>query len=152
MLIFASDKKNIPALDFKIQAKEKKAVIHSEQFSNFNRIVNSVTYVQRADLTDLEALTPNHFLLDNKNVCLPYLKCVELIVDFWKFPFDCLPAVNMLQKWSSTTINSFQDGNLVGLTEDSDGQGYYNLGWVKKTIEVPDKIFRATIFRTDERI
>ena len=28
-----------------------------------------------SDVSDLEALTPNHFLLGNKNVCLPYLPC-----------------------------------------------------------------------------
>ena len=31
-----------------IQAEEKKAVIQWERFSNFNRLVNTVAYVQRA--------------------------------------------------------------------------------------------------------
>ena len=47
-LIFASDEENIPASVFMIQAEEKKAVIHWERFSNFNRLVNSVAYVHRA--------------------------------------------------------------------------------------------------------
>ena len=34
-----------------------------------------------SDVNDLEALTPNHFLLGNRNVCLPYLPCAEEFVD-----------------------------------------------------------------------
>ena len=47
-LIFASDEENIPSSVFVIQADEKKAVIQWERFSNFNRLVNTVAYVQRA--------------------------------------------------------------------------------------------------------
>ena len=47
-LIFASDEENIPSSVFMIQAEEKKAVIQSERFSNFNRLVKTVAYVQRA--------------------------------------------------------------------------------------------------------
>ena len=47
-LIFASDEENIPSSVFMIQAEEKKAVIQWERFSNFNRLVNTVVYVQRA--------------------------------------------------------------------------------------------------------
>ena len=39
-----------------------------------------------SDVNDLEALTPNHFLLGNKIVCLPYLPCAEKFVDHRK-PF-----------------------------------------------------------------
>ena len=47
-LIFASDEENIPSSVFMIPAEEKKAVIHWERFSNFNRLVNTVAYGQRA--------------------------------------------------------------------------------------------------------
>ena len=46
--IFASDEENIPPSVFMIQAEEKKAVIQWERFSIFNRLVNTVAYVQRA--------------------------------------------------------------------------------------------------------
>ena len=40
-----------------------------------------------SDVNDLEALTPNHFLLGNRNVCLPYLSSAEEFVDHRKlFP------------------------------------------------------------------
>ena len=47
-LIFSSDEENIPSSVFMIQAGEKKAVIQWELFSNFNRLVKAVAYVQRA--------------------------------------------------------------------------------------------------------
>ena len=47
-LIFASDEENTPSSVFMIQADEKKAVTQWERFSNFNRLVNTVAYVQRA--------------------------------------------------------------------------------------------------------
>ena len=47
-LIFASDEENIPSSVFMIQAEEKKAFIQWERFSNFNRLVNTVAYVQQA--------------------------------------------------------------------------------------------------------
>ena len=34
-----------------------------------------------SDLKDLEAITPNQFLLGNKDVCLPYLLCSEIFLD-----------------------------------------------------------------------
>ena len=47
-LIFASDEENKLSSVFTIQAEEKKAIIQWERFSNFNRLVNTVAYVQRA--------------------------------------------------------------------------------------------------------
>ena len=47
-LIFASDEDNIPSSAFMIQAEEKNAVIQWERYSNFNTLVNTVAYVQRA--------------------------------------------------------------------------------------------------------
>ena len=37
-----------------------------------------------SDATDLEAITPNHFLLGNKSLCLPYLSESEQFVDHRK--------------------------------------------------------------------
>ena len=48
ILIFASDEEKMPSSVFLIQAEEKKASVHWERFSNFNRLVNTVAYVQQA--------------------------------------------------------------------------------------------------------
>ena len=67
-----------------------------------------------SDVNDLEALTPNHFLHGNKNVCLPYLPCAGEFVDhrklfrqtqayedlIWdRFRKKYLPTLNNRQKW-----------------------------------------------------
>ena len=81
-----------------------------------------------SDVNDLEALTPNHFLLGNKNVCLPYLPCAEEFVDLRKlfqqtqayanliwdrFRKEYLPTLNNRQKWRSTANETLEKGDLV---------------------------------------
>ena len=101
-----------------------------------------------SDVNDLEALTPNHFLLGNRNVCLPHLPCAEEFVDHQKlfrqtrayanliwdrFRKEYLPTLNNRQKWRSTAMETLEAGDLVWFIEDSDKRGYYNLGhhrWV----------------------
>ena len=95
-----------------------------------------------SDVNDLDALTLNHFLPGNKNVCLPYLKCTEEIVDYRKFfqqtqayanliwdrfRKEYLPTLNNRQKWRSTVYETLKEGDLVWMIEDCDKRGYYNL-------------------------
>ena len=47
-LDFAADEENIPTSTFITQAKEKKPIVQWGRFSNFNRLVNTKAYVQRA--------------------------------------------------------------------------------------------------------
>ena len=47
-LVSASDDKNIPASVFMTHAELKKASIQWELLSNFNRLVNTMAYVERA--------------------------------------------------------------------------------------------------------
>ena len=94
-----------------------------------------------SDVNDLEALTPNHFLRGNKNVCLPYLPCAEEFVDhrklirqtqafanlIWdRFREEYLPTLNNRQKVQSMTNETLKEGDLVWLIEDSDKRGCYN--------------------------
>ena len=88
-----------------------------------------------SDVNDLEALTPNHFLLGNTNVCLPYLPCAEELVDLRKlyrqtqayanliwdsFRKEYLPFLSNRQKWRSTANETFKEGDLVWLTDYRD--------------------------------
>ena len=118
-----------------------------------------------SDVIDLEALTPNHFLLGNRNVCVPYQLCADEVVDhrklfrqtqayanliwdrFWK---ECLPTLNNRQKWRSTSNETLKEGDLVCLIEDSDKRGYYNLGRVTKTIHESEGVIRPAIVQTKE--
>ena len=91
-----------------------------------------------SDATDLEAITPNNFLLGNKNVCLPHLPCAAQFVDHRKlfrqtqayadlicdrFCKEYLPTLNARNKWQTTTDRSLHQGDLVWLVEDSDKRG-----------------------------
>ena len=120
-----------------------------------------------SDVNDLEALTPNHLLLGNRNVCLPYLPCAEEFVDhrklfrqtqayanlIWdRFRKKYLPTLNNRQKWRSTSNEILKKGDLVWLIEDSDKRGYYNLGRVTETIDGSDGVIRSVIVRTNDGV
>ena len=120
-----------------------------------------------SDADDLEALTPNHFLLGNRDVCLPYLSCAEKFFDhrklfrqsqayanlIWdRFRKEYLPTLNNRQKWRSTSNEILKEGDLVCLIEDSNKHGYYNLGHVTKTIDGSDVVIRSSIVQTNDRV
>ena len=116
-----------------------------------------------SDVDDLEALTPNHFLLGNTNVCLPYLPCAEVFAShrklyrqnqiyanlIWeRFQKEYLPTLNNRQKWRSTANENLKEGDLVWLIEYCGKRGYYNLGRVTETIEGSDGVIRSAKVRT----
>ena len=120
-----------------------------------------------SDVNDLEALTPNHFLLGHRIVCLPYLPCAEEFVDhrklfrqtqayanlIWdRFRKEYLPTLNNRQKWRSTANETLKEGDLVWLIEDSDKRGYYNLGRVAETIDGSNGVIRSAIVRTNDGV
>ena len=117
------------------------------------------------NVNDLEAWTPNHFLLGNKNVCLPYLPYTEEFMDhrklfqqtqayailIWnRFRKEYPPMLNNQQKWRSTSKETLKEGDLVWLIEDSDKRGYYNLGRVKETIDGSYGVIRSAKVRTND--
>ena len=118
-----------------------------------------------SDATGLEAITPNHLLLGNKNLCLPYLSGAKQFVDhrklflrtqayadlIWeKFRKEYWPTSNSRKKWQTTTNRSLQQGNLVWLVEDSDKRGYYDLGRITEPFEGSDGVFRSATIRTKD--
>ena len=118
-----------------------------------------------SDATDLEAITPNNFLLGNKNLCLPYLSGAEQFVDhrklfrqtqayadlIWdRFRKEYLSTLNSRKKWQNTTDRSLQQGDLVWLVEDSDKRGYYDLDRITETFEGSDGVIRSAKIRTKD--
>ena len=118
-----------------------------------------------SDVNDLEALTLNHFLPGNKNICLPYLPCAEELVDhrkffqktqayanlIWdRFRKGHLPTLNNREKWRSTVYETHEKGDLVWLIEERDKRGYYNLGRVTETIDGSDGVIRSAKVRTND--
>ena len=142
--------------------------VHSKMMCFVEQTLNArpLTPVS-SDVNDLEPLTPNHFLLGNRNVCLPYLPCAEEVVDhrkllrkiqayanlIWdRFRKEYLPTLNSRQKWQSTSNEILKEGDLAWLIEDSDKRGYYNLGWVTETIDGSDGVIWSTKVRTNDGV
>ena len=118
-----------------------------------------------SDATDLEAITPNFFLLGNKNLSLPFLSGAEQFVDrrklflqtqayadiIWdRFRIEYFPTLNSQKEWQTTTDRILQQGDLVWLVEDSDKRGYYNLGRITETFECSDGVIRSAKIRTKD--
>ena len=118
-----------------------------------------------SDATILQAITPNHFLFGNKNLCLPYLSGAEQFVDhrklfrqtqayadlIWdRFRKEYLPTLNSRKKFQTTTDRSLQQGNLVWLVEDSDKRGYYDLVQITETFEGSDGVIRSATIPTKD--
>ena len=137
------------------------------QESNVCSVGEQISHRGRSDVNDLEAVTPNHFLLDNRNFCLPYLPCAEDFVDHRKLfrqtqayanliwdrcRKEYLPTLNNRQKWRPTSNESLKEGDLVWLIADSDKWGHYNLGRVTKTIGGSDRVIRSAIVQTIEGV
>ena len=98
-----------------------------------------------SDVQDLEALTPNHFLLGYNNVCLPCLPYASDFVDhrklfrqtqayadlIWnRFRKEYVPLLNNRSKWKQESKQAITTGDLVWIIEDSDKRGQYVLGRV----------------------
>ena len=118
-----------------------------------------------SDVNDFESITPNHLLLGNKNVCLPYLPCAEEFVNHRKlfrqtqahsdliwdsFKKEYLPTLNNRQKWNCESNRILNKGDLVWLVEDSDKRGYYKLGRIIETFEGSDGVIRSATIRTKD--
>ena len=131
-----------------------------EQTLNARQLSSVISFA-----TNLSAITPNHFLLGNKNLCLPYLSGAEQFVDHRKLFRQTqayadliwdrlrkvyLPTLNSRTKWQTTMDRSIQQGNLVWLVEDSDKRGYYYLGRITETFEGSDGAIRSVKNRTKD--
>ena len=119
------------------------------------------------DVNDLEPITPNHFLLGNKNVCLPYIPCTEEFVNhrklyrltqaysdlIWdRFRKEYLPTLNNRQKWNCESNIILNKGDLVWLVEESDKRGYYKLGRVTETKEGSERKIRSAGIQTKDGV
>ena len=117
-----------------------------------------------SDVNDLETLTLNHFLLGNRNLCVPYLPYADNFVHnrnlfrqtqafanlIWdRFRKEYLPTLNNRPKWRSTANETLKEGDLVWLIKDNDKSECDNLGRVMKTIGGSDGKIPSAIFRTN---
>ena len=98
-----------------------------EQLLN-NRLLTAVS----GDVADLEALTPNHFLIGQANVIRPnvvfsgdnvsyrklFREQTKLLVDIWnRWMHEYLPTLQQRSKWSKEVLNEHQIGDLVWIVD-----------------------------------
>ena len=118
-----------------------------------------------SDVIDLEALTPNKFLLGDKNVLLLYLSCAEEFIHhrklfrqtqayanfIWdRFHKEYLLTLNNWQKWRYTANEILKESDLVWLIVEGDKRGHYKLGRITGTIDWSDGIIRSAKIRTND--
>ena len=87
------------------------------------------------DINDLEALTPNHFIMGRASTALP--TCVTYDANITP-----LPTITKRNKWWSTTKENVQVGDLVLILEESIVRGKWSLGRVTQTWSGRDSVIR----------
>ena len=120
-----------------------------------------------SDVQDLEALTPNHFLLGYNNVCLPCLPYASDFVDhrklfrqtqayadlIWnRFRKEYVPLLNNRSKWKQESKRAIATGDLVWIIEDSDKRGQYVLGRVVDVRTGSDGVVRSASIQTKDGV
>ena len=114
-----------------------------------------------ADLADLEALTPNHFLLGAPSSSLPshfnadfdhrkrYARAQAYSEAIWnRWLKEYVPSLNRRTKWSSDSKQDLKTGDLVWIVEDTNPRGHYPLARVLKLNFGHDAVARSAEVRT----
>ena len=117
------------------------------------------------DPNDLQPLTPAHFLMQRKSICLPpgvfekadqyrrKWKQVQLLADlFWKrWVHEYLPTLQIRGKWRKTLPNLKRNA-LVLLVDDNVPRGHWNLGRVLEVYPGPDGMVRTVKVKTKDSV
>ena len=123
-----------------------------------NRPLTSVS----SDANNLDALTPNHFLLGNRSACLPSLTPVD---DFnhrkryaraqayanalWKrWLKEYLPPLNRRCKWKTPSDEILKTGDLVWIIDSDSPRDYYPLARILSLRYGNDGIARSAQVQT----
>ena len=115
-----------------------------------------------SDCQDLNALTPNHFLLGRANVSLPpdvltdadlcsrkrWRHAQMMANHFWdRWVREYLPTLTERRKWRKDTQN-LSEGDLVLVAEDLSPRGHWPLARVTRVLPGDDGMVRAVEVRT----
>ena len=117
------------------------------------------------DPQDLEAITPNHFLIgrnspnvppdvfDERDLCSrKRWRQAQMLTDhFWRrWLCEYLPSLTERKKWRTRSQTDVQIGNLVLVVEDNLCRGRWNLGLVVKTFPGNDGLIRTVEVQTKQ--
>ena len=115
------------------------------------------------DPADLEALTPNHFLLGRSNVAVPFIPNAKLYANhkkmfkssqayadmIWKrWTNECLPQWNSRSKWYSKQEKNLSAGDLVWLVEDIMKRSHYQMARIIEVYPGRDGYVRSVLIKT----
>ena len=123
-----------------------------------NRPLTSVS----SDANDLDALTPNHFLLGNRSTCLPsithvddfnhrkrYARAQAYANAIWKrWLKEYLPPLNRRCKWKTRSDEILKTGDLVWIIDSDIPRGYYPLARILSLSYGNDGIARSAQVQT----
>ena len=117
------------------------------------------------DPQDLEAITPNHFLIrrnspnvpadvfDERDLCSRkrWRQAQTLTDHFWRrWLREYVPALTERKKWRTRSQTDVQIGDLVLVVEDNLPRGRWNLGRVVKTFPGDDGLIRTVEVQTKQ--
>lgn len=119
-----------------------------------------------SDINDLEALTPNHFLLGRPSVALPYYAQVtnddrpvqlkkafqaseQMVNAIWKrWLVEYLPQLQQRSKWQTTPSREMTVGDLVWIWDNNSRRSHCPLGRLVKMNFGDDGIPRSAVVKT----
>ena len=114
-----------------------------------------------SDATDLDALTPNHFLLGTASSTLPshqravvdhrkrYARAQAYSDAIWdRWLRDYVPSLNRRTKWSAQSDRDLKTRDLVWIVEPTSPRGHYQLARVVKLNYGPDSVARSAELKT----
>ena len=113
------------------------------------------------DATDLDALTPNHFLLGTPSFTLPthfqaeidhrkrYVRAQAYSDAIWnRWLKEYVPTLNFRSKWMTTSNRELKTGDLVWIVEPTTPRGHYPLARVVKLNYGADSVARSAEVKT----
>ena len=114
-----------------------------------------------ADATDLDSLTPNHFLFETAGSSLPplsncdfdhrkrYARAQAYSDAIWnRWLKEYVPTLKRRSKWSSQSARQLKTGDLVWIVEPICPRGYYPLARVFKLNFGSDDVTRSAEVKT----
>ena len=114
-------------------------------FAEVEWLVNSRPLTEiSSDVDDLEALTPNHFIIGRGTLNLP----PGVFVDIWnRWLQEYLPGLISRKKWLKPTAN-VKIGDLVLVSEHAVPRGFRPLGRIVKVFPGHDNVVRSAEVKT----
>lgn len=127
-------------------------------------IIRPLTHVS-VDPQDLEAITPNHFLIGRNSPNVPpdvfderdlnsrkrWRQAQTLTDHFWRrWLREYVPALTERRKWRTRSQTDAQIGDLVLVVEDNLPRGRWNLGRIVKIFPGDDGLIRTVEVQTKQ--